>query len=177
MQFRFLLDQNFPKPVFDIHGLDVRVEYVHLHDFDPRLASDTTPDWMIYLVAQAAGFSGVVTRDRSQLDQDEELVALTCTTLSLVTWRKSIEDAIAEWGQLLAYMPLVVRWISREGPSIFLLPEPRIAASNVESADATARKRAADLRTSYPELRSKALTHMNSYLARRRLPQLQTLLR
>jgi hypothetical protein len=174
--FRFLLDQNFPKPVFDVHSLDARVEYVHLHDFDARLAKDTTPDWMIYLIAAAAGFTGVVTRDRSQLEQDEELVALTCTKLSVVTWRRSVEDAVTEWGQLLAYMPLVIRSIAQKGPRVFLLPEPRLDASSVERAEAVARKHASDQRTSYPELRARALPVMDRYLTYRKRSDLRRLL-
>jgi hypothetical protein len=175
--YRFLLDQNFPKPVFDIGSLDAHVEYVHLHDFDPRLARVTTPDWMIYLIAEQAAFTGVVTRDRSQLDQDEELVVLSRNRVSIVTWRRSIEDAVTEWGQLLAYMPLVTRLIEQEGPRIILLPEPRLGSQNADRPDASARMRAARLRTSYPEFTARALNVMDRYLSRRKREDLQSLLR
>ena len=111
---------------------------------------------MIYLIAEQASFTGVVTRDRSQLDQDEELVVLSRSRLSVVTWRRGVEDAIAEWGQLLAYMPQVIRAVEVHGPRIILLPEPRLGPDNLEVADASARKRAGRLRTSYPELTAKS---------------------
>lgn len=174
--YRFLLDQNFPKPVFDIESLDARVEYIHLYDFDPRLAKVTTPDWMIYLIAEQASFTGVVTRDRSQLDQDEELVVLGRNRLSVVTWRRGVEDAVAEWGQLLAYMPHVIRIVEMHGPRIILLPEPRLGPDNTEVADASARKRAARLRTSYPEFTSRSRNVMEQYLSYRKRPDLQILL-
>ncbi|TMC05371.1 MAG: hypothetical protein E6J41_22210 [Chloroflexi bacterium] len=136
----------------------------------------TTPDWMIYLIAEQASFTGVVTRDRSQLDQDEELVVLSRSRLSVVTWRRSVEDAIAEWGQLLAYMPQVIRAVEVHGPRIILLPEPRLGPDNLEVADASARKRAGRLRTSYPEFTARSRDVMERYLAYRKRPDLHTLL-
>lgn len=131
---------------------------------------------MIYLIAEQESFTGLVTRDRSQLDQDEELVVLSRNRLSIVTWRRSVEDAVAEWGQLLAYMPHVIRVVEVHGPRIILLPEPRLGPDNLEMADASARKRSARLRTSYPELTSKSRNVMERYLAYRKRPDLQTLL-
>jgi hypothetical protein len=131
---------------------------------------------MIYLIAEQALFTGVVTRDRSQLDQDAELVVLTRNKVSVVTWRRSVEDSVAEWGQLLAYMPQIVRLIERQGPRIILLPEPRLDNSNTELADPAARTRAARLRTSYPEFTAKALRVMEQYLIHRRRDDLRALL-
>lgn len=97
--------------------------------------------------------------------------------LSVVTWRRSVEDAVTEWGQLLAYMPLVVRLIEREGPRIVLLPEPRLDGHNVELAEPIARSRAARLSTSYPEFTARALHVMDRYLMHRKREDLQSLLR
>jgi hypothetical protein len=157
--------------------LDTRFEYVHLHDFDPRLARVATPDWMIYLIAEQASFAGVVTRDRSQLDQDAELVVLSRGRLSVVTWRTSVEDAVTEWGQLLAYRPQVVHLLERRGPGIVLLPAPRLDAHHFEAPDASARARASRLRTSYPEFTTSAVNVMERYLEHRKRDDLQLLLR
>ena len=149
---------------------------MHLHDLDPRLAKVTTPDWMIYLIAEQASFTGVVTRDKSQLDQDEELVVLSRQKLSVVTWRRAIEDSVTEWGQLLAYMPLVVRMVERLGPRVVLLPEPRLDSHNVQAAEPGARMRAAALRVSYPEFTARAIGVMERYLVHRKRTDLQPLL-
>lgn len=39
----FVLDQNFPKPVFDVHAVDATVSYEHLSDYAPALAENSTP--------------------------------------------------------------------------------------------------------------------------------------
>ena len=152
------------------------MEYVHLHDLDPRLAKVTTPDWMIYLIPEQASFTGVVTRDKSQLDQDEELVVLSRQRLGVVTWRRAVEDSVTEWGQLLAYMPLVVRMVERLGPRVVLLPEPRLDSHNVQSAEPSARTRAATLRVSYPEFTARAIGVVERYLVHRKRTDLQPLL-
>ena len=48
--------------------------------------------------------------------------ALTRTDLSVVTWSDPINDAVAEWGQLLAYMTEILRLIDSHGNSVVLLP-------------------------------------------------------
>ena len=112
---RWLLDQNFPKPVFEnIAELDRSSQFEHFSDVTPDLAEVSTPDFMVYLVAEARGFAGVVTRDLSQLEDDDSLVTLTRLTISVVTWRRGVDDALVLWGQLLAYMPQVRRLL---GPS------------------------------------------------------------
>ena len=47
-RFKFLLDQNFPNPVFDVHSLDDTVEHQHLSAWRPELAQNRTPDWLLY---------------------------------------------------------------------------------------------------------------------------------
>ena len=174
---QFLLDQNFPRPVIDVHSLDASVRYQHLYDFDRRLATTSTPDWMVYLAAQLGGFDGIVTRDRSQLDQDEEVVALTRTTLTVVTWRRRIEDPVTEWGQLLAYMPQILKVMDETGPTICLLPEPRLdRKNNIEKPVNAARRRASEQRRTLSELRSETYGLMRQELRRRGRQDIETLL-
>lgn len=60
---RFLLDQNFPEvDVLDPQSVDRSVEYEHLRQWRPDLVANT-PDWMIYLEAELARFTGLVTHD------------------------------------------------------------------------------------------------------------------
>lgn len=151
-----------------MHLLDAKVEYLHLSTFDPALAAVSTPDWMMYLVAQAAGFDGVVTRDRSQLDEPEHLVALLQSRLSVVTWRKGIDDPVTEWGQLMAFMPQVLKAIDAHGPSIFLLPVPRLdKATHIENPREAAYQLAIRRSQSFPEMRDEALALMEQELRRR----------
>lgn len=54
---------------------------------------------MLHLVAAEGGFDGVVTMDRSQLEEEAELVALASSRISVVTWDGGDEDPIVLWGQ------------------------------------------------------------------------------
>lgn len=131
---------------------------------------------MVYLAAQLGEFDGIVTRDRSQLQQDEEIVALTRTSLTVVTWRRPIEDPVTEWGQLLAYMPQVLKIMGEVGPAICLLPEPRMVTTNIDKPINAARRRAADQRRTVSELRSEAYKFMRTELQKRKRPDLAELL-
>jgi hypothetical protein len=169
---RFLLDQNFPRPVVEVDQLDATIEYVGLDKFDPSLTMRGTPDWLIYLRAVEDGtFDGVVTRDASQLENTEELVVLIDTELSVVTWKTAVEDPITEWGQLLAYMPLVVKRMDLQS-GIFYLPKPSLGRDNASNARAELGKLAASLKRSFPELRSEARRTIKSELTRRGLTRL-----
>lgn len=149
MPLRFLLDENFP-PRLEVP--DHTVEYVDLAVFDPTLVNARVPDWMIYLAAQAGGFDGVVSRDRAQLDQAAEHVALAHTNLSVVTWWKRIDDPIAQWGHLLAYMPRIVRIIENEGPQVVVLPTINIDSSHHSQTRSYVRKVVSLRRSSMTEL-------------------------
>lgn len=131
-EFRLLLDQGFPKPPgFTVHAVDRTVDVVHLHDFDATLSANSTPDWMIYCIAAAAGFDAVVARDRAQLDQLVEMFVLSrLPMLAVITWRKAIEDPIREWGQLLAYLPEVKKYLRRGRRDAILLPAPTLSSHN-----------------------------------------------
>lgn len=130
--FRLLLDQGFPKPTtFVVAALDRSVSVEHFSDFAPELAARSTPDWYVYCVAAEAGFDALVVRDRSQLDQLAEMYVLSrLRELSIVTWRKSIEDPVREWGQLLAYLPQIKQRCREAGGRAVLLPTPVLTSQS-----------------------------------------------
>jgi hypothetical protein len=167
---RFLLDQNFPEPPgFDMVQLDATVTYEHLRAFNPGLVSNT-PDWLIYLHAQEAGFDGLVTRDWHQSLQPEEMVALSSTKLTIVTWRRSIDDPVVEWGQLLAYMPQVKRAMSEHrGRCVVFLPQPSLHDQSVRSAREELADMARQQGESVEQVRREARETMLHDLARRGL--------
>jgi len=174
---RFLLDENFPDPVFPmIAELEPQIVYTPLARFAPHLTGRRTPDWRLYLEAQAAGFDAVVTRDQSQLGQEHELVALMRTTVSVVTWVRAIEDPIVEWAQLLAYGRHVLRLMENRGPCIILLPEPRLDNTHVRRANAKLSGVAAHRKIPYQDLRTQALNFMRRELAKDDLDHLADLL-
>ena len=123
---RFLLDQQFPQPMFDVQALDHTISYEHFSAHAPAASATSTPDWMLHLIAAEGGFDGVVTLDRSQLDQETELIALALAGVSVVTWQNGDEDPIVLWGQLLAYMPRVRKIMETVRPVVVTLPNPRL---------------------------------------------------
>lgn len=156
---RLLLDEGFPSPPgFSPASIDASVEVLALRDFDRSLTGTRTPDWYLYLRANEAGFDALVTRDWRQSEQPEELWALTKTQLSIITWRRPIEDPIREWGQLLAYLPEVRRMIAENGPSIVFLPSPRLGRNNLGKASEQLGLLATTLGISNRELRDSART-------------------
>jgi hypothetical protein len=162
---RFLLDQNLPNAPFDAHALDRTVTYEHFSHHAPEYASVSTPDWMVYLIAAGGGFAGVVTSDKSQLGQDTELLALIDSGVNLVTWDGRQLDPVTLWGQLIAYMPQVLKVLEPDHPSVITLPNPRLQRrSGVESPGEIARARKARDRVSFSERRSRALAIMRSEL-------------
>lgn len=77
----------------------------HLNDVAPELSQRSTPDWYVYCIAAQSGFDALVVRDRSQLRQMTEMYVLSrLPELTVVTWRKVVDDPVREWGQLLAYL-------------------------------------------------------------------------
>ena len=115
--YRFLLDQNFPEAPIDVARLDATVDLVHLRTFDSSLTQPQTPDWFIYLRAAEAGFDALVTRDWHQMEQTEELWVLANLHISVVSWSDVVEDAVVEFGQLLAYMPQIFGEPNENGSS------------------------------------------------------------
>lgn len=89
---RFLLDQNFPEVnVLDPQSVDRSVGYEHLRRWRPDLVANT-PDWVIYLEAELARFTGIVTHDWHQSVQAEEAFAISQTKLAVITWREPPDD-------------------------------------------------------------------------------------
>lgn len=151
---RLLLDEGFPSPPGSRpESVDATVEVVALRRFDASLTGSQTPDWYLYLRAQEAGFDALVTRDWHQSEQVEELWALSRTDLSVVTWKRSIEDPVREWGQLMAYLPEVRRMITENGPSIVFLPSPRLDRKNLGKATDMIGRLATDLGISNQQVR------------------------
>jgi hypothetical protein len=154
--------------VFDFSRLDATVEVMSLHAFDVSLTTGKTPDWLIYLRAKEAGFDAVVTRDRSQLDDPEEVVALVQSGMNVITWRHRIEDPIQEWGHLLAYMGLIRKRLEGEPRSqIIQLPRPSLGGEQVAKSRRRLNELASARRMSFPELRSEAVAVMKDELEAR----------
>lgn len=128
--FRLLLDQGFPKPTsYAISELDHTVTVMHLSDFDDALSQVSTPDWYVYCAAAEGGFDALVVRDRSQLEQLEEMYILSLLPdLTVITWRKGLDDPVREWGQLLAYLPLIKQRCREKGGRVILLPAPSLGS-------------------------------------------------
>lgn len=177
MRDRWLLDNDFPKPVFaNLAELDGATDFVHFADAFPADARSSTPDWMIYLLAEAAGFVGVVTRDRRQLEDEDSMVVLSSLTVSVVTWRRGVDDPATLWGQLVAYMPQVRSILERAGPGVVVLPSPTLPPrALVKASDlGTARQRYDQL--SWPERKSRSTSAVRQELRRRRREDLGRLL-
>ena len=130
--FRLLLDQGFPKPTsYAISELDHTVTVMHLSDFDDALSQVSTPDWYVYCAAAEGGFDALVVRDRSQLEQLEEMYILSLLPdLTVITWRKGLDDPVREWGQLLAYLPLIKQRCREKGGRVILLPAPSLGSQS-----------------------------------------------
>ncbi len=139
-----LLDQGFPSPPgFKPADLDRTIEYVPLVKFAPELSKVSTPDWMVILAASKGGFDAFVVDDQELRDNDDCLVALAYTKVSLVTWSRGIDDPVTAWAQLVAYMPKIRQGISEIGPSIFVLPAVRLTReSHILKPAEEVRKRA-----------------------------------
>ena len=165
-ELRILLDQGFPKPTrFVIAELDQSVVVTHLSDFAPELAERSTPDWFIYCAAAEGGFDGLVVRDRSQLDQLAEMYVLSrLRTLSIVTWRKGIDDPVREWGQLLAYLPDVKRRCLERGGRAILLPSPSLSNDSFHDPVRTIGMEARTRQQSASQVRAAAREELRDWL-------------
>jgi hypothetical protein len=166
---RFLLDQGFPQPKLAVAELQANVKFEHLSDHAPELSNASTPDWMVYLAAEAGGFDGVVTQDFRQVAQQEELIALTHLNLSVITWKEGISDSVTAWAMVVAYSPSIVKAIERFKHSIFMLPTPRLLPTdNVLKASNRARELASkEWRLSYREASSQSISIMRDELRNR----------
>ena len=127
--YRFLLDENFPAAPIELARLDKTIELVPLSTFDETLLEARTPDWFLYMRAVEEDFDALVGRDFNQTNQEAEMYTLSNMRLSVVTWRgHGDNDPPVEFGQLLAYMPLVKGRLNAGGPKVIVLPTPRLPA-------------------------------------------------
>ena len=166
-EFRILLDQGFPTPTgFVVAALDQSVTVAHLSDFAPHLAAASTPDWYVYCAAAEGGFNALVVRDRSQLDQLAEMYLLSrLSKLSIVTWRKGIDDPVREWGQQLAYLPDVKRRCIEGGGRAILLPTPSLSNDSYHNPADTMGVEATNRKVSVREVRTAARAEIADWLA------------
>ncbi len=164
--FALLLDQGFPKPTaFAVSELDRTVRVQHLSDFAPELAERSTPDWYVYCAAAEAGFDALVVRDRSQLDQLAEMYVLSrLKTLTVVTWRKGIEDPVREWGQLLAYLPQIKQRCMEAGGRALQLPAPTLGTNCFYDPRKTISKEAELRSVAVGQVRAEARAEITDWL-------------
>ena len=109
----------------------------------------------------------------SQLEQDEELVTLALTGLSLVTWKGRQEDAVVMWGQLLAFMPQI---LPKLGPQTAVrLPGARLTPrDNVVKVNHLGKQRKVHDGISWNERKGHALRSIRDELERRDSSHLAT---
>jgi hypothetical protein len=131
-QFRLLLDQGFPNPPgFRPESVDRNLSVKHLSHWRPDLSARRTPDWVVYCEAALAGFNALVTRDFSQVEQAEEMLALDrLRDFHIVSWRQRMDDPVSEWGQLLAYLPQLRRFLGEHQSRVIFLPVPSLTTNN-----------------------------------------------
>lgn len=166
-EFKLLLDQGFPKPTgFAISELDRSVSVVHLSDFDEALAQTSTPDWFLYCRAAEAGFNAFVARDKTQLEQLAEMYVLSrLESLTVVTWRKGIDDPIREWGQLLAYLPDLRKRATEAGGRVILLPNPTLGKGSYYNPKRTIADHATQRKISVGNVRADARREISHWLS------------
>jgi len=170
-KIRLLLDQGFPNPPgFTVEAIDHTVEVVNLRTFDASLAENSTPDWVLYCVAAAAGFNALVTRDQAQLHQLVEMYVLSrLRAFTVITWKKPIEDPVREWGQLLAYLPEVKKRLQgtpgQPGlPDAILLPAPTLTEQNIVRAADGVGKDARNRGVSHRQAHDEAMAEIRDWL-------------
>jgi hypothetical protein len=56
--------------------------------------------------------------------------SIHATHIVVISWRQPINNPVAEWGHLLAYMPQLRRRIERRQPRVLLLPPPHLNKGN-----------------------------------------------
>lgn len=133
-RIRLLLDQGFPKPPgFALNTVDATVDAIHLSDFDQELSNNPTPDWYVYCRAVEGGFDALVTRDLKQTKQAPEMFVLSrLKRFAVICWRQPVEDSLAEWGQLIAYLPQIKKRLDDLTRStIILLPKPSLSEKSL----------------------------------------------
>ena len=120
---------------------------------------------MIYLEAELAHFTGIVTHDWHQSVQAEEAFAIGRTKLAVITWRDPPDDPVVSWAMVIAYMPEVKKILAgrRDAPFVFL-PSPRLDSRNVQKGTEAMGKVASELGISNAQARSSAKASILNHL-------------
>lgn len=153
-----------------MRSIDATLDVVHLSDFNPSLSQTSTPDWLLMRTAASAGFDALVTRDFAQSKQLLEMYVLSrLRGFVVVTWRKQIGDAITEWGQLLAYLPLIKKKLldpaySGSPGQIILLPNPTLGSGNFITPRDTIGRYATDHGISHKQALTEATLEIEEWL-------------
>jgi hypothetical protein len=119
----------------------------------------------VYCAAAEAGFNALVVRDRSQLDQLAEMYVLSrLSALTVVTWRKGIDDPVREWGQLLAYLPQVKQRCLEAGGRAIQLPTPTLGKDTFYDPRETIGTEASRRGVSVGQVRTEARAEITDWL-------------
>ncbi|MGI9193728.1 MAG: hypothetical protein ACR2FO_04365 [Actinomycetota bacterium] len=167
--YRFLLDEHmkpFPGLPLDLFGFEI----VRLGDFDRSFVNTATPDWILYLAAAARGFTGLITHDKSQVTQENEVRSLELTGIAVVTYHKGVNDELTKWGLLMAHSPRIVAALKRPERGAFVLPTP--GPVKVSPPGALLRQIEAREKVGSQEVRGRADVAIKNELSRRRLSHL-----
>lgn len=165
---RLLLDQGFPKPPgFTLKSVDATIDAVHLSDFDRELSDNPTPDWYIYCRAAESGFDALVTRDLKQTKQGPEMFVLSrLRRFAVICWRQPVEDSLAEWGQLIAYLPQIKKRLNGLTKSIIiLLPRPSLSDKSLNDPASFLGEISNDRKLSGAQVRYEAKEEVVEWLA------------
>ena len=85
---------------------------------------------------------------------------------TVISWRRKIEDPVREWGQLLAYLPEVKKYLrSSPGGRAILLPDPTLSSQNLYDPGTTLGIEATRRGISNRQARSEAEKEIRDWLA------------
>jgi hypothetical protein len=98
--------------------------------------------------------------------------------LTLITFRRAIEDPITEWGQLLSYLPIIrARAPGQLRSRVIYLPKPTLSEpGNITKSKDLLHRMAGDTGVSAEQLRSDAQANVRSYLIDNDLSELGTVI-
>lgn len=84
--------------------------------------------------------------------------------MTVISWRKPLNDPVAEWGHLLAYFPQLKRRIERGQPRVLLLPPPQLGKSNEVNPREALNLYANEQQRAVQEIRRDAQETVTAYL-------------
>lgn len=128
----FALDQGFPLPIVDVlKSFQAEAELVSFAEIDSRLPE--LEDWEVLLALHhhARPWDGLITTDRSMLNQAPELGVLDQTKLTLVVALGGAgHDPVKASGLLFAYLARICRLTRRDEGQIWQLKAGNIAPTH-----------------------------------------------